>query len=283
MKDVMWIRKLLTRPVKARITGWPPVIAVSSWSLHNNLNSGSLDIAEFPQLARDRFQVSVVELLLNHLSSTDDDYLRQIYLRASNAGVEIACLALDNDFTVLSPESDVEIARALDMIRKASLLGATVIRVNTGLRGIGTDDDLTRRVSHCICSLLPLCKTLNIRLALENQTPFGMRPEHITSIVRTVNSDYVGACVDWGNFYPEDLNMGPERLAPLTLHVHAKAYSFGQDGEESTINYAKRLRELREVDYGGVISVEWECMSPDLEIANTTIAVNLLRKHIAAL
>jgi sugar phosphate isomerase/epimerase len=47
-------------------------------------------------------------------------------------------------------------------------------------------------------------------------------------------------------------------LMPRVVHVHGKFYGFDANGDEPSIDYAALLRVLRDADYQGFMSSEWE-------------------------
>jgi sugar phosphate isomerase/epimerase len=81
----------------------------------------------------------------------------------------------------------------------------------------------------------------------------------VVEIIHQVESPRIGTCPDFGNFTEaQDRYEGLQILAPDAKHVHAKSYHFNDDGEETTIDFARCLKILREVSYEGAISVEFE-------------------------
>jgi len=68
----------------------------------------------------------------------------------------------------------------------------------------------------------------------------------------------------WGiSSYPEtilrvDLYQGLETLMVRAQHVHAKSHVFNKIGEERNIDYSRCIRIVKEADFDGGITVEYE-------------------------
>lgn len=270
------------RKSQIRIGNWPPEIAVSSWSVRTLISGGELSILNFPRFAKEQFSVGHIEIVVNHLIADSESDFKALADAASTESVKIVCLAVSNDFTVSNRELDVEVDETMKMLQRAKQLGAPVVRLNPGLRGHGTPDAITQRVVSGLKRVLSAAENLQLVLALENHQLFGMTPENILKVLEYVDaSDRLGVCLDFGNFFPEHLNTGPRLLASRTVHAHAKAYQFDENGNETTIDYAGRLRELREAGFKGYISIEWEGAGD--EIKNTNRAIKLIKKCLKEL
>jgi len=265
-----------------RIGTWPPDIAVSSWSLRYLISRGGLNIIDFPEFVKQRFKVEYIEVLLNHLIAEDEAQFQRLKEAASSAGVKIVCLALNNDFTLSGADLEQECIVASELLRKAKILGAQFVRVNPGMRGEGTDEELAQNVAEGLRSLIPAAKETGIILALENHQLFGMNPDNILRVLDLVkNLRWVSVCLDFGNFFPEDFDTGPAKLAPYAVYVHAKSYQFNEDGTETKINYLNRLQELKRAGYRGYLSVEWEGDRGEDEVKNTRRTIRLIERCLA--
>lgn len=272
----MFWRKLWHKFRLRRIGTWPPDIAVSSWSLRYLISRGGLNIIDFPRFAKQRFEVEYIEVLLNHLIAEDEAQFQRLAEAASSVGVNIVCLALNNDFTLSGSELEQECIRVDRLLRKARILGVQVVRVNPGIRGEGTDEELVRNVVMGLRRLVPVAKKMGITLALENQHFFGT--DNILKVLDLVNTPWVGVCLNFSYFFPEEFDTGPIKLAPYAVHVHAKSYKFSEDGKETKINYLDRLQELKRANYRGYFSVEWEGEANKNEVKNTQRTIRLIKR-----
>jgi len=261
-----------------RIGHWPPEIAVSSWSVRRLLENRELELKDFPNMVKKKFKLRSVELVINHLVDDDEKTCRHLQEIVSSLDMKIICLAIDNDFTVSGIELDRECARARENIKKASILGAQIVRLNPGMRGESSEEKMISNVVEGIKRILPVAKEHRILLALENHGIFGMNADNILKVVKLVKSSrWVGVCLDYGNFFPEELDLGAQKLTPWAVHVHAKAYKFDRDGQETKIDYLARIKALKEDRYCGYLSVEWEGPDNADEIENTMQTIKLIQ------
>ena len=269
-----------------RIGKWPPEIAVSSWSLHPRISRGELKIVDFPRFAKKEFGklgVSCLEVVVNHLLAEDERDMERLASEAKQAGMRTICLALSNDFTRAS-DLDREVAETKRFMKVAKALGAPIVRVNPGMRGEDPDEEQATNVAEGLRRLLRESKKLGVLLALENHQLFGLNPANTLRVLRILRwPRRVGVCLDFGNFYPENRDSGPRELAPHAIHAHAKAYSFDADGNEKTIKYLDRLRELKKAGFKGFISVEWEGKQGEDDIENTRHAIRLIQRCLKKL
>ncbi len=122
------------------------------------------------------------------------------------------------------------------------------------------------RATMALKEIMPDAARYHLPVAIENHWGISTRPENIIRVIEAVNSPWLGTCPDFGNF-PRDVDpyKGLEILAPQALHVQAKSAHFRQDGEETSINYQRALRIIRDSGYDGTIAIEYEGGGRDLE------------------
>lgn len=266
-----------------RIGGWPPTVAVSSWSVRSSITSGSLKIEDFPKYAKCILGLNAIEVLVNHLIADEEHGFRRLADAAKTHGVEVACLALSNDFTS-KPSLENEIQSTIELLRMAQLLGASVVRINPGIKGEDPDEVQARNITEALLRLMPEAQKRNLILALENHQMFGMDPRNMLKVVDALGlPPGFGLCLDFGNFYPEYLSNGPALLAPYAVHVHAKSYEFDENGLETTIDYPARIQELKAVGYRGYLTIEWEGANHTKETESLVKATRLIDKCVKSL
>jgi len=69
-----------------------------------------------------------------------------------------------------------------------------------------------------------------------------------------------------------------KKLGKLIKIVHAKMYNFDENGFESTLDYNKIIQLLKEINYDGYLSIEFEGSLSPIEGIEKSVA--LLRKLI---
>jgi sugar phosphate isomerase/epimerase len=114
--------------------------------------------------------------------------------------------------------------------------------------------------------VMPIAAGHLLPVVIENHWGISSRPENIITIVEAVKSPWLGTCPDFGNF-PRDVDPydGLRILAPRALHVQAKSARFDANGEETSIDYRRALRILRDSSYDGTLAIEYEGGGRDLE------------------
>jgi len=69
---------------------------------------------------------------------------------------------------------------------------------------------------------------------------------------------YFRTCPDIGNIRADIRYPSFKSLLPLAVHVHVKTYNFKKGGRETTIDYNKVMKMLKDNDYRGYITIESE-------------------------
>lgn len=256
------------------------LIAVSSWSFHDDLYKGKLHLSDMPFRAYD-LGYRAVELqdlflwprppgrlrrLLGRKAEPivpgqyDRKALLRTHLNRHRSGTKLVCWSIDSDLT--SEDVTTQKAYLAAAIEAAHFLNAPIIRLTLG----GTRHDRAgfERAVELIRNVLPVAMAFELKLAIENHGGLSGDPATLIEFVERFHSPFVGVCLDFGNF--EDLTgLGaaaptePVRsLAPYAIHVHAKSRAFKPDGEESTIDYRACLDALKDAKYAGAISIEYE-------------------------
>ena len=94
-------------------------------------------------------------------------------------------------------------------------------------------------------------------LGLENHWGLGRTAEGVLRVIRDVDSPWLRATLDTGNFL-EDQYEQYKQLAPEAVFVQAKTYFGGGTWYTLDIDYDRVAKILRDVNYRGYISLEFE-------------------------
>ena len=200
----------------------------------------------------------------------------------------------------MSPDPDERaqnVQHTIRCIELASALGIPTLRLNTGRWGtIASFDDLMKArgveprldgytdddaVEWCIAAIeqcLPHAERCGVVMGLENHWGISLEVENMLKILRAVDSPWLMATADTGNFL-EDPYDRLARIAPHTALIQAKTY-FGH-GRWYTLelDYARIAKIFREAGFAGYVSLEFE--SDHEPRAGIEKSLALLRKHFA--
>ncbi|MCX8036743.1 MAG: sugar phosphate isomerase/epimerase [Candidatus Sumerlaeia bacterium] len=239
-----------------------------------------------------------VEILHRQMAGESNDYLQLLKRTAFVNGLDLICLSIHQSF--LSPDPAVRqknIDHTLRCIELAYQLGIPAMRLNTGTWGTSgsfdklmankgveppleghTDEEAFGWVIAAIEKCLPRAQECGVVLALENHWGLARTAEGLLRIVKAVNSPWLRALLDTGNFL-ENMYEQYEKVAPHAVMVHAKTYFGGGLWYSLDIDYARVAAILRKAAFRGYISLEFE----GKEDAATGVpkSLDLLRKAFA--
>ncbi len=231
-----------------------------------------------------RMGLNGVEVLHRQMASEEAGYVAGLKREALVQGLDLFSLAIHQDF--VSPDVD-ERARQVDHTKKcielAYRLGIPAIRLNSGrwktiesfddlmaAQGVEpplpgyTEDDAFEWVIESVRACLPLAEERGVVLALENHWGLTYAPEGVLRIVEAVDSPWLKVTLDTGNF----LEVPYDKLALLVPHavlVHAKTYFGGGEWYTLDLDYRRIAQILRDADYTGYVSIEFEGKANALE------------------
>ena len=218
-----------------------------------------------------------VELLLVQMTSEQNDYLQSLKRRAFHAGLDLMGFSTHQGF--LSPDKayrEENIAKTIHQIELAYQLGIPTMRLNTGRWGTSesfdvlmenkgieppiegySDEDGFKWVIDSIEKCIPTAEKCGVVLGLENHWGLGLTADGVMRIVDAIESPWLRVTLDTGNFF-EDRDSQLQKLAPETFLIQAKTYYGGGKWYSLNIDYPKIGQMMRDVNYKGYISLEFE-------------------------
>ncbi|KAA5545845.1 sugar phosphate isomerase/epimerase [Roseiconus nitratireducens] len=283
----------------ATATRRPNPIAVSTYSYWRYRDDSKLKIEECVDLAADA-GFDAVEVLHVQMEDESNATLQRIKQRAFRQGMDLCGLSTHQTF--VSPDPDVRkknVEHTIHCIELAYAMGIPTIRVNTGRWGTSgdfdtlmankgiepvlegyTDEDGFGWVKEGLEQCLPAAEKCGVVMGLENHWGLGRTADGVLRVLRDVPSPWLKATLDTGNFL-EDQYAQYQKMAPETVYVQAKTYYGGGTWYTLEIDYDRVAKILRDVDYRGYISLEFE----GKESHETAIPKSLamLRKTFAAI
>ena len=279
----------------------PKKLAVSTWSLHTALGAlhlsrrdengkkvpssfqfpgagaPTLELLDFPRLARERAGVSQVEICQMHIPMRDPEYLGQLKLALQEAGVELLSMPIDVGNISVADESHREddLAEIESWIDVAADLGARMVRTNASAP---MSQEALAPIDATITSYKRLTAHASkhgLQMTVENHGGITTDPEVVVRLAESVPG--LRVCLDVGNFAPvmglreppkERLDIAPlldgiRRVAPYAAIVHAKTTRFDEQGRHPDWDAEAALRAVKESGYDGPISIEYGGGGPD--------------------
>jgi sugar phosphate isomerase/epimerase len=211
------------------------------------------------------------------LTATTRAYCQKLKRHAFRNGIDLICLSIHQDF--VDPDAEVRkrnVDHTLKCIELAYQLGVPCIRLNSGRwNTIASFDDLMKARGEepilkghteeegfkwcidCIEQCLPKAGECGVILGLENHWGLTRTPEGLLRILSAVESPWLGGLMDTGNFLEEPYEK-LKLIAPKTIFVQAKTYFGGGEWYTLDLDYKRIAAILREVNYTGYISLEFE-------------------------
>ena len=139
------------------------------------------------------------------------------------------------------------------------------------------EKDPDKWISNSINSLTALstyAKEYNINVIVENHGRITSNIPLLMQVINGVNMDNCGTLPDFGNFCISDegygsifdgsckeaydIYKGISEMMPRAFGVSAKSYDFNSEGFETSIDYNKMLKIVKDQNYKGFIGVEYE-------------------------
>ncbi|MGB2695672.1 MAG: sugar phosphate isomerase/epimerase family protein [Dehalococcoidia bacterium] len=235
-------------------------ISLAAWSLHKQFFEKQIDQLGMLDLCGD-LGIPGFELVNTFFPSPQYAYLRHMRKRADEIGVDLVLIMCDLEGDLAHDDGQKRVQAARNhrkWIDSASVLGCHAIRCN--IRGDESDPSAMReRAAEGLRHVLDYASGTSVSVLLENHGGLSSDPMWLRSLVELVNDPNLGTLPDFGNFAPEtDRYAAVETLMPHAKAVSAKCYDFGDDGDETTIDFARMIDIVKRTGYKGYVGIEFE-------------------------
>ncbi|HXH48113.1 MAG TPA: TIM barrel protein [Terriglobia bacterium] len=250
-------------------------IGVSSWSFHNNFPetrdndySGpeeTFALLDFPHMVADRYRVHHLEFVAPHFASTERAYLDELRSQLVRARSYLVNLPIDieemwTEGGLSDPNESVRgtaVEAAKKWIDIAVHLRARSVRCDPGKM----DAQNPAPTIDSYRKLVTYASRKGLRVIVENHGGVGSdHPEDLVKVFKGVNSSFLGALPDFGNFPDAETRArGLSLLFPYAPTVcHAKGLEFDAQGNETKYNFPRCVEIAKRLRFRGVYSVEFE-------------------------
>lgn len=260
------------------------MLCCETYSLHSRLRENSLTLEQIPELYK---ELEIPGIAWNDLYFTawDNAYLDRLKQATAAAGRTSCAMIIEGNLA--TPDDDArasQIQLNLEKMKAAQYLGVPVVRINLG-RAESEDLDETVGVERCIAAfqqMLPTARELGIRMTIENHGGPSRNADWILRIIKATDPEWVGSCLDFGNWPSDPPELKYEsiaKLAPYAYHTHVKTLEFDASGNEVRTDYRRAFDILRPTNYQGAISIEWEGRDPADPVEGVRLSRDLVRRH----
>lgn len=246
-------------------------ISLAEWSLHRSLQNGDLNHLDFPKVAIRKFGISAVEYVNQFFAdkAKDKAYLDEMNARCSDLGVTQLLIMIDGEGS-LGITDDSKRRKAVEnhykWVEAAQHLGCHSIRVNT--YGDATRQTQKQAAVDSLGRLAEFARDYDINIIVENHGGFSSDGKWLADVMEQVGMVNCGTLPDFGNFCIQsdekgcteryDRYKGVEEMMPFARGVSAKSYAFDENGRETTIDFQKMLKIVKDAGYTGHIGIEYE-------------------------
>lgn len=255
-------------------------IGVSTYSFWQFKPDQKLSIEECIQKSS-AYGFDGVEILHRQMTDESPAGIRSIKQCALKEGMPL--FGLSTHQTFVSPKPEVRrknIDHTIHCLQLAHDLGIPTIRVNTGTwgtrkdfddlmahRGIEevleghTEDEGFQWVNDSFAECVVAAEKLGVVMGLENHWGLGRTATGVLRVIKAVNSPWLKATVDTGNFLDDQYTQF-EQLLPQAVLIQAKTYYGGGNWYTLDLDYTKYAQLIQAAGYRGYVSLEFEGKAP---------------------
>ncbi|WP_037320595.1 sugar phosphate isomerase/epimerase [Salegentibacter sp. Hel_I_6] len=258
-------------------------LSLAQWSLNKPIFAGELDPMDFAEKASE-MNFEGVEYVSSFYAEKIKDsdnpeesmqkVLDTLKAKSEEFNVENVLIMVDGEGELASPDK-TEREEAVENHKKwvdaASFLGAHSIRVN--LFGSEEPEEWKTSATQGLKALSEYAAEKNVNVLVENHGYLSSDAALLVEVIENVNMENCGTLPDFGNFclkreggerweakcieeYPK--YQGIEEMMPHAMAVSAKSYDFNEEGQETTLDYERILKLVKDAGYTGFVGVEYE-------------------------
>jgi sugar phosphate isomerase/epimerase len=251
-------------------------ISLAQWSLHKAFLAKQIDPLDFPVIAKKNYQIDTVEYVNQFFidKAKDQNFLKQLKQRCDDHAVKSNLIMIDLEGSLADPDpavGDKAVENHYKWVEAAAFLNCQAIRVN--LHGTGTQDEWKAASIRNLGKLTVFAKTHHINVIVENHGGYSSNGKLLAEVIGKVNSPSCGTLPDFGNFCMKrekgdlwespciefyDKYEGVKEMAPYAKGISAKTFDFDSNGNETTIDYLKMFRIVKDSGFTGYVGIEYE-------------------------
>jgi len=253
-------------------------ISLAQWSLSKPIIKGTMDPMDFAKKAHE-MGFSGIEYVSGLYTSKIEEVglatvLDTLKARSERYDVENVLIMVDGEGDLATSDT-TERNKAVENHKKwvdaAQFLESHSIRVN--LFGSNEAESWKNNSIDGLKKLGEYASTKGVNVLVENHGYLSSNAKLLVEVMEGVNLPNVGTLPDFGNFclkrqggerwnakcveeYPR--YQGIEEMMPFAKAVSAKSYNFNAEGQETTMDFRKILKIVKDAGYTGFIGIEYE-------------------------
>jgi len=241
-------------------------ISLAEWSLHRTLGAGELDHLDFIGVAKNDFGLDAVEYVNSFFfeRARDTQYLTEMNARADGEGVRNLLIMCDNEGRIGDPDEAARITAVENhykWVEAAKFLGCHSIRVNAASEG--SWDEQQQLAADGLRRLTEFGAEHETNVIVENHGGLSSNGQWLSGVIEAVDHPRCGTLPDFGNFRISDDEMydfydGVAELMPYAKAVSAKSHDFGEDGNDTELDYLRLMGIVLDAGYRGYVGIEYE-------------------------
>ncbi len=258
-------------------------ISLAQWSLSGPILAGEMDPMDFAEKASEMgfSGIEYVSQLYNRKLEEGGNTPEAMQVLLDSLKSKSERFEVENILIMVDGEGDLATAneeernQAVENHKKwvdaAQFLGAHAIRVN--LFGSNEPEEWKVAATDGLRKLSTYAAEKNINVLVENHGYLSSNARLLVDVITQVNLPNCGTLPDFGNFclqreggerweakcieeYPR--YQGVEEMMPYAKAVSAKSYDFNEEGKETTIDFNRMLKIIKDSGYTGYIGIEYE-------------------------
>lgn len=245
----------------------PFKISLAEWSFHRALFANEMTNLDFPVKTRE-LGMDGVEYVNQFFKdkAKDEKYLAELKKIAKNEGVKNVLIMCDGEGMVGDPDKTKRLKTVENhkrWIDAAAYLGCHSIRVNAASQG--SYDEQQKLAADGLRMLCEYGDTKKINVIVENHGGLSSNGYWLSGVMEMVDHKRVGTLPDFGNFTLNhetgetfDRYKGVELLMPYAKGVSGKSYDFDENGNETTMDFYRLMKIVKDSGYKGYVDVEYE-------------------------
>lgn len=233
-------------------------ISVAEWSFHRALFEKKIDHLDMAKVAKRDLGIDALEYSAQFFMDKAEDkkYLNELKQRASDQGVQGVLITVDEQGKIGDPDKKLRL-QAVENHHKwvdaAKSLGCETIRINAYSDESLSPDEQATLVVDGLRRVVEFGATRGINVIIENHGQLSSNGKWLAKVVEGVDLPTCGTLPDFGNFSSKpgeeyDRYQGVAEMMPYAKGVSAKSYDFDAQGNETTIDYRKMLKIVRDAD-----------------------------------